>query len=166
MHIRPASPIDCDVIAALYRRVARLPGGLARLEDEISEDYVAGFVHRACERGIILVAVANDGALAGEIHAYRSELFCFAHVLGDLTIAVDPGHQSAGVGRQLFTRFMELAEAEPDVLRIELVARESNRRALAFYNSLGFVIEGDFRRRIRNPDGSLESDVPMAWIRP
>jgi ribosomal protein S18 acetylase RimI-like enzyme len=48
---------------------------------------------------------------------------------------------------------------------VELIARESNAKAIAFYQSLGFVIEGRFERRIRNPDGSLEADIPMAWLR-
>lgn len=166
MTVRSAFPADCEAIAALYRRVARVPGGLARLEEEISDEYVAGFIHSASTRGIILVAENDGGAIAGEIHAYASELFCFAHILGDLTIAVDPDYQGSGVGRQLFVQFMQQAEARRGVSRIELIARESNRRALVFYQSLGFVVEGEMRRRIRNTDGSLESDIPMAWVRP
>ena len=34
-----------------------------------------------------------------------------------------------------------------------------------FYESLGFRQEGEFLSRIRNIDGSLESDIPMAWTR-
>lgn len=38
-------------------------------------------------------------------------------------------------------------------------------RAIGFDRSLGFGQEGTMRRRIRNPDGSLEPDIPMAWPR-
>ncbi|MGE0622438.1 MAG: N-acetyltransferase family protein [Pseudomonadales bacterium] len=166
MQIRSSLPDDLDAVLALYRRVARVPGGLARLEPEVSREYVAGFLASAHSRGISLVAQAQDGHLLGEIHAYTPGLFCFAHVLSELTIAVDPAAQGLGLGRQLFERFMATVRDErPDVLRVELIARESNARAIGFYEKLGFRREGVFAGRIRNVDGSLESDIPMAWIR-
>lgn len=164
--VRPSTDDDLHAVIDLYRRVARAPGGLARLEDEISRDYVAGFLTSSSKRGLSLVAATNDGMLLGEIHGYSPGIFCFAHVLSELTIAVDPKAQGLGLGRQLFGRFMETVRNErPDILRVELIARESNARALGFYETLGFRREGAFARRIRNVDGSLESDIPMAWLR-
>jgi ribosomal protein S18 acetylase RimI-like enzyme len=52
-----------------------------------------------------------------------------------------------------------------DILRVELIARESNQRAIEFYRTLGFVEEGRFGNRIRNIDNSYEADIPMAWVR-
>ncbi|MEO7387233.1 MAG: hypothetical protein ABIX37_09885 [Gammaproteobacteria bacterium] len=46
-----------------------------------------------------------------------------------------------------------------------MIARESNRRAIELYRSLGFVEEGRLVERICRPDGGYEADVPMAWIR-
>ena len=164
--VRPAAAGDRDAIYELYRKVASEPGGLARLVDEVDELYVAGFLSAALERGLSFVAEV-DGDLVGEIHAYAPGIFCFGHVYGDLTIAVDPAAQGAGVGRRLFERFMQVVHDErPDVQRVELIARESNLRAIQFYESLGFVREGVFHNRIRNLDGSFESDIPMAWGRP
>ncbi len=157
---------DTESIFTLYRKVANKPGGLARLAREVDEAYVAGFTDAALDRGLSFVAEAG-GRLVGEIHAYSPGLYCFAHVLSDLTIAVDPDVQGAGVGRRLFERFMQaVTDGLPDVQRVELIARESNVRAIQFYESLGFAREGEFRGRIRNLDGTLESDIPMAWIRP
>ena len=45
-----------------------------------------------------------------------------------------------------------------------LIARESNEAAIRFYESLGFSVEGKMKSRIRNIDGTLEADIPMAWI--
>ncbi|MDJ0759300.1 MAG: GNAT family N-acetyltransferase [Woeseiaceae bacterium] len=157
---------DLDAVFGLYRNVAGRPGGLARLETEIDKDFVRRFLRRAIDSGVAFVAVSDDGDIDGEIHAVSPGIFCFSHVLTDLTIAVHPAAQSRGLGRQLFETFMrEIMESRPDIDRVELIARESNARALLFYESLGFVREGEFRRRIRNVDGSLESDIPMAWIR-
>lgn len=156
---------DALSIHGLYRRVARIPGGLARLEDEVTEAWVNGFLTSALDRGLSFIAEA-DGRLLGEIHAYSPPIFCFAHVLGELTIAVDPDAQGQGLGRLLFSQLMATVEqTRPDIQRVELIARESNEKAIRFYESLGFEREGLMRARIRNLDGSLEADVPMAWIR-
>lgn len=43
LEVRPTSADDQPGVLALYRRVAAVPGGLARLADEVDEAYVAGF---------------------------------------------------------------------------------------------------------------------------
>ncbi len=165
MQIRKSHAQDIDAVHALYRRVAATPGGLARLEDEVTVDYVSGFLSRALKDGLSLLAVDEDKVI-GEIHASSPGLFCFSHVWTDLTIAVDPGQQGRGTGRALFDAFMAGVHERDDVLRVELIARESNQRAIRFYESLGFKQEGRFEARIRNVDKTFEADVPMAWTRP
>lgn len=166
MQIRPSKEDDQTSILELYRRVALVPGGLARLESEIDEDFVDAFLTPSLDDGISLLAQADDGRCIGEIHAFSPGLYCFSHIFSSLTIAVDPDVQSKGVGRRLFDGFMaELISSRPDITRVELIARESNQKAIRFYESLGFEREGEFVARIRNPDGSLESDIPMAWRR-
>ena len=165
LDIIPAQADDVPEIFELYRKVAAQPGGLARLQDEISEAYVAAFVAAAQQRGLSLLA-RQDARLVGEIHAYSAGIFCFEHVLTELTIAIHPDVQGAGLGRRLFTHFLDVVVNEmTHINRVELISRESNQRAISFYRSLGFAEEGRLRQRIRNPDGSLEDDVPMAWVR-
>ena len=166
MNIREATIEDVPAIFDLYRRVSKTPGGLARLEEEIDADYVKGFLSRALQSGVVYVAVTDDHRLIGEIHAHSPPLHCFSHVLTDLTIAVDPASQGTGVGRKVFDAFMQQVKDHlRHISRVELIARESNDRAIRFYESLGFEREGMLRGRIKNPDGSLESDIPMAWTR-
>lgn len=166
MKIRATTLADSAAILLLYQRVADIPGGLARLSDEISADYVQGFLSRALTGGLSYVAIAADGEIVGEIHAYTPGIFCFSHLLSELTIAVSPDVQGQGVGRRLFESFMsEVEHNRGEVLRVELIARESNAKAITFYESLGFSVEGRFERRIRNLDGRLEADIPMAWLR-
>lgn len=167
MNIRHANDRDADGILELYRRVAAIPGGLARLDDEVNRPYVEHFLAKSIEDGVVLVAVDDTGRIVGEIHAYSPGVYCFSHVLSELTIAVDPDAQGGGIGRRLFQSLIDrVVEERTDISRIELIARESNRKALAFYESLGFVREGRLAGRIRNVDGSFESDIPMGWARP
>jgi ribosomal protein S18 acetylase RimI-like enzyme len=156
---------DIDAITQLYREVASIKGGLARTADEISRDYVENFVTKAVENGIIVVARAGEKTV-GEIHVYALGPKVFAHVLGELTIAVHPDFQGAGVGRAIFSELMrEVRENRPGILRVELIARESNAKAIEFYKKLGFQVEGTMKNRIRSVGGGFESDIPMAWHR-
>jgi ribosomal protein S18 acetylase RimI-like enzyme len=165
LNLRHASLADVDGIYHLYLGVSKEPGGIARLESEVHPEYIQRFVSNSINGGLILIAERGE-LIVGEIHAYTPGLFCLAHVLSELTIAIAPEAQGQGVGRALFQRFMNTVVSEmPTVLRVELIARESNAKAISFYKSLGFQQEGCFNQRIRNLDGTLESDIPMAWNR-
>ena len=145
--LRPANVTDRDAITTLYKKVIRISGGLARREEEVTPEYVEGFIEKA--QG--LQFVATDGTrIVGEIHCYKPGIQCFDHLLGDLTIAVDPDYQGKGVGKALFMAILsEVKENRKDILRIELLTGEANKRAIAFYQSLGFVIEGRMPNRYR-----------------
>jgi ribosomal protein S18 acetylase RimI-like enzyme len=165
--ITPGTIEDRHALATLYRTVAAVEGGLARAEVEITEDYIGNFLEKSLESGVILVAREPETQqIIGEIHAYALGPKVFAHVLGELTVAVHPAHQGKGIGKALFTELLtEISRHRPDISRVELIARESNQRAIELYQKLGFRIEGRLVGRIRSVDGGLESDLPMAWHR-
>lgn len=165
--IRPGRTEDAPAIRDLYLTVARRSGGLARHDDEITAAYVEGFVARSEADGVLLVAEAPGLAgLAGELHAYRNGLRRFDHVLSGLTVAVHPDVQGQGLGRRLFEALLAEVQAHrPEILRIELITQQSNVRGQRLYESMGFRRQGVFERGIRAADGSLEDDIPMAWLR-
>lgn len=166
MQIRTATIDDVSQVLSLYKRVAAIPGGIARLVDEVDESYVRAFLSKSNANDVSLVAVDESEKVTAEIHAYTPGIYCFSHVLSDLTVVVDPCTQGMGVGRLLFERFLTVVtEDRPDISRVELIARESNQKAIRFYESLGFCQEGKLVSRIKNVDGSMESDIPMAWVR-
>lgn len=159
---------DQGAIVSLYRAVAAVPGGLARTVDEITPRYVAGFLGRSLDGGVVLVArEGTAGDIHGEIHASPPGPRVFSHVLGDLTLAVHPDAQGRGIGRRLVEALLDVVVRErPHITRVELVARESNVRAIALYRRLGFIEEGRLLGRIRSVGGGYEADVLMAWRRP
>ncbi|MDF2187103.1 N-acetyltransferase [Paraflavitalea sp. CAU 1676] len=168
VEIRYATLDDLEAIRALYHAVTIQGTGIARRTEEVTDQYVRSFIKKSIERGIILVAQeAVNGLLVAEIHTCRMEPMVFSHVLSDLTVVVHPAFQEHGIGRQLFeTLLKEVELRHPQILRIELVAKESNERALRFYEQLGFVKEGRFERRIASDGGGYEADIPMAWFNP
>jgi ribosomal protein S18 acetylase RimI-like enzyme len=163
--IYAATSDDFANIKTLYQSVARQGGGIARTEDEITDDYIQHNLDTAIARGISYVAKVGE-QIVGEIHAYPPFPQIFAHILSDLTIAVHPDFQGTGIGRAIFKALLdEVKLHRSNILRVELFVRQSNLKAIAFYQSLGFEIEGHFQQRVRRPDGDLEADIPMAWIR-
>ncbi|QHT70266.1 GNAT family N-acetyltransferase [Rhodocytophaga rosea] len=164
--LRSATIEDIPQIHSLYREVASNVGGLAREADEITMEYVANNVMKSLKTGIILIAQhPQEITIMGEIHSYALEPRVFSHVLSELTIAVHPQFQGMGLGRMLFQHLLqEVENTRNDILRVELIARESNTKAIHFYQQLGFQIEGKLNRRINSRNGSYEADIPMAWF--
>jgi GNAT superfamily N-acetyltransferase len=163
--VRPAAPEDATGILALHRKVAVQPGGLARQPDEVTPDYVAHAMAVAADGGVNLVAVGVDGALCGELHVERMKVAIFAHVLTDLTVAVDPDWQGRGVGSALFRALIDTARMmTPPVGRIELWTGAANIGAQRLYTRLGFRIEGRMIGRGRLPDGTVDDDIVMGLL--
>ena len=163
--IRPATPDDAAAILALHRRAAAQPGGLARQPEEVTADYVAHLLTAAAHGGVNLVAEGADGRLCGELHAERMAVAIFAHVLTDLTVAVDPDWQGKGVGSALFHALIAAARTmTPPVGRIELWTGAANADAQRLYERLGFRIEGRMVGRGRLPDGTVDDDIVMGLL--
>lgn len=165
VQIRQATAADAASLLELYRAVARQGGGIARVESEVTMPYIQNLLQTVLTRGISIVALVQDRIVA-EIHCSRSELSVFQHMLTDLTIAVHPEFQNQGLGRQIFQFLLDhVSRHRPDILRVELITREGNQRAIALYKRLGFREEGRMEGRIALPEG-LDADIPMAWFNP
>ena len=164
--IRPARMADVNGLYFLFQAVAQQPAGLARTMEEASEGYVRRCLEAATQRGLAFLA-EGDGPPRGCIWAWRPEPASLKHVLGELTLAVHPESQGKGLGRALFEAFLtEIRSKQPATQRVELTCRESNKAALHLYETLGFIREGRFTRRILDPKGKLEADIPLAWFNP
>ena len=158
---------DAPSLCDLYRTIANHPRGFARAPEEISLEYVEKMLEPVIGSGIGICAFDRAAnRMVGFIVARKPGPKAFDHVLTDLTIGVDPSYQSKGIGRRLFFDFLEHVQgARPDVLRVELIVRETNNRAISFYESIGFKREGYLDKRIIAPDGTFEGDIPMGWLR-
>ena len=167
--VRHAIESDYPKIFSLYKAVAAEPVGIARSPDEITEAYIKGFMEESASSGVEL-AIENPTdpeSIVAEIHCHKMGLEIFKHVFSDLTIAVHPDFQGRGLGKMIFTHLLQFIEDNrPDILRVELFTQESNKRAIAFYTSIGFVPEGRLINRIPGTEGKLEADIPMAWFNP
>jgi ribosomal protein S18 acetylase RimI-like enzyme len=153
-------------LLALYKKVANIPDGIIRRNDEIDEAYIADFMYKSLENGLILVGSIEEKIVA-EIHAYTPDIFSFQHILTDLTIVVDADYQGQGIGRKLFEEFLKIVtEKYEHILRVELFVRERNEKNVKFYESLGFKNEGRQEFKIFNERDEFETPLHMAWFNP
>ncbi len=164
MVVRLGKMEDVEGIKALYKNAAYEGSGLPILKDEITTQYIESFVKKAIGSGIIVVAEV-EGKIIGELHGYRENFKLFNHVVGNINIAVLREYRGMGLGKSLFKYFFKKVDKMDDVMRLEVLVRESNQRAVVFYEKVGFIIEGRLRGRIKNFQGELESDIIMGWVK-
>lgn len=163
--IRKGNATDNYFLKDLYLKVAATPGGLARTADEITNEFINANLSNALKTGLIFVAESR-GMLIGSILAWKLEPKVFAHVLSQLSILVHPDFQGKGIGSKLIATLLdEIKNQKPDILRVELMARESNP-AIKLYERMGFKREGAFEQRVLGVNGNFEADIPMAWFNP
>jgi ribosomal protein S18 acetylase RimI-like enzyme len=169
MHFREANEEDIPALISLYKLVAQTEDGIARNAQEITISYIDYVLERSKKSGLMIVCVhpEDPGQLIGEVHGYKQGLSVFEHVMSELTLVIHPDFQGRKIGKTILAIFLEeIVKNRADIGRVELIVRESNRRAIALYQSLGFRIEGRLEMRIKTSTRSYEADIPMGWQNP
>lgn len=128
---------------------------VARLEKEIfSDSWSEKAIKETFDQQQTLVLVAyEDKQLIGYLILY------FVLEEGEIArIAVISDHRRQGVGARLLLELEDLCE-DNGITKLLLDVRESNKAAISFYTSYGFVQDGIRRNFYTNPqeDGILMS---------
>ena len=82
---------------------------------------------------------------------------------GEFGISVARECQGVGLGRVLLTLLVEWARSGGVVRKIDLLVRVDNARAIALYESFGFVVEGR-KRRDMLIDGEFHDAILMGLL--
>jgi ribosomal protein S18 acetylase RimI-like enzyme len=163
--VRTAEDTDGPRVLTFLRRAAEESEFLVRCPEEITttNEQQADVLKRKltsphdlfliAETGSELVAV---GLLSG------SGLKRFGHEV-TLAITVRESHWGKGIGRALMQQLISWADSQ-GIVRIALEVVETNVRAVALYESLGFVHEGRLLARRRHGDAYL-THLAMARLR-
>lgn len=164
--IRFLNTNDLEKLYNLYKNVAKQNGGISRSEDEIDEKYINSIIKTSLSDGVSFVMDNDDKSeIIAEIHCQHIGPAQFSHVLTNVTILVNQNYQGQGLGKQIFVYLLNyLEQKRTDILRLELFTRDSNAKAIKFYEKLGFKIEGIFKNRVLLDDNKFESDIAMAWF--
>lgn len=162
LQIRPAVPADAEAILAYLplifdepdNEVLYEPGEFAFTVEQERE-----FIAR--RDGVLLLALVA-GVIIGVAGADRGVHRATRHVVG-LGLSVHPDWRRRGVGRALLRAVLDWADAQPDVLRVELSVNARNTGALALYEECGFEREGVRRAALRKA-GKLLDVVVMGRV--
>jgi GNAT superfamily N-acetyltransferase len=135
--IRPGLPADLPVLRDLYRRASLSnSGNVAAL---LAHPEALVLTDEAISAGRSRVATSSTrDHIVGFATTLRAE-----RVLELEDLFVDPGWMRRGVGRHLLRDVVAVAARE-HVQRVEVTA---NPHALAFYESVGFVHDGEVETR-------------------
>jgi putative acetyltransferase len=156
--VRVLTAGDAAAIFPIYR-----DSSTARMPDEITEALTVEMVAQALSHdGIGLVAVEGEvvvGFVLGPRHPVRR----LSHVMTNVLVCVEASARGRGIGRALMSELALRARASDWCERIEFHVRASNVRAIALYESLGFVVEGRLRARVANGD-ERGDDLIMALL--
>ncbi|HJT98262.1 MAG TPA: GNAT family N-acetyltransferase [Rhodanobacteraceae bacterium] len=104
----------------------------------------------------------EEGAVVAFFKAARGELHT-RHVAYLSLLAVDPALEGRGIARRMMTEAIETLRAE-GTKRIELGVESTNTRAIAFYEKLGFEIEGTLRMGYESPHEGFVDDFVMGLL--
>ncbi|WP_280952316.1 GNAT family N-acetyltransferase [Pleomorphomonas carboxyditropha] len=140
--IRPMSVDDAVDFNRLVGIVARERRYL-RFLDAPPMDQTVDFLRDSLDAGNPHLAAVLDGELVGWCDICRHSFEIEAHV-GRLGIGLLPKLRGKGLGKALLDVTIAAAE-RLDFHRIELTAFSDNRRAIALYETRGFVREGMMR---------------------
>jgi RimJ/RimL family protein N-acetyltransferase len=163
IRIRKARPPDARAVVKLEKEVSAVPGLLVTQPDEVNYAETKRFIEQAA-RGIGCFFVAEEQrAIVGFAFLRPMSVRAAAHIYR-LTIVLALTHAGHGLGTRLMRALIAWARKSPQVRKIELLVRASNRVARKLYRNFGFQVEGRLRQRVRLPNGSFVDDVSMAWF--
>ena len=101
-----------------------------------------------------------DGKVAGNCHVMWRKSIKTGHRAA-VAIALLKGYWNQGIGTRMFEEMIRIAEANENILQMELEFIEGNTRARALYEKMGFRITGMKPNAIRLKDGTLLNEYAM-----
>ena len=101
-----------------------------------------------------------DGKLVGNCNIVWTKSLKTRH-RATVAIALLKEYWGLGIGTRLFQELIRIAEANPNILQLELDFIEGNSRARALYERMGFRITGVKPDAIRLKDGTLLNEYSM-----
>jgi ribosomal protein S18 acetylase RimI-like enzyme len=133
---RLATPVDVDAVYAIYMHAGVVP--YLGYDPMPREDFQAVYDALLASRNFYIVEVGGRVEGFYRITRYEGRAAHGAY-LG--TFAVAPEAQGTGLARRIIEDAIARLRAE-GIRRVELQVEADNPRAIAFYEKLGFVLEG------------------------
>jgi len=162
--IRRAQESDAEILCNAERDIARTPGRLVSVPEELHVSNFAAKIRDLHAAGTYLVA-ERDGVIVG--HAFLDFVSTVSRIkhVRYLNMVVHTGYAGQGIGAALLRELQSIAP-QAGVERIELRVRPKNVAAVNLYKKCGFEEECTSLRRIKLEDGTYLDDMSMVWFAP
>ena len=142
--IRAAELDDCEELAALYAYPKVLEGTLRMPYTSVASTRQR--LENMPKTTYSLVAIASDnGELVGNLGLICQQSPARQHVAG-IGVAVRDDYHGQGIGSQLLTEALSIADDWLNLSRIELMVYVDNLPAISLYKKFGFKIEGTLKK--------------------
>jgi len=160
--IRPVAETDAPQLLAYAIRLFSedLPGIFRRPTPTLDDEIALIRSSLARNNDTLLVAEAR-GRIIGLVRLMGEQMWEEAHA-ATFAISVDQDWRGRGVGTALMQAMLAWAESH-GVTRVQGFVWDTNPRALAFYEDLGFEREGVCRRAVIR-DGQPVDVILIAWL--
>lgn len=160
--IRPAELSDARQLQAVNAAIVRADRGVVMEVSEIRPtDHWRAHIARFLHPGDLLLVAEVDGVVVGSLDIERIPVDSLYHN-AELSMGVTPTHQGLGLGRALVDAGLEWS-IDHEIGRLELYCLADNHRALALYESVGFVRAYLRKAFVRRRDGRVVDDWYMEW---
>ena len=158
------SPTTDDAAALLeYLRItAEETPYLLRYPEECNmtmEEEVAFIAHTLRNPSVTMILCEINGVIAGNCRLERHNKLKTRH-RASIGIALKKEFWNLGIGTAMFTEMIRLAR-EAGICQLELEVFETNRRAMALYEKMGFRIAAEHPNAIRLRDGTMLCEYLM-----
>ncbi|MBO4211165.1 MAG: GNAT family N-acetyltransferase [Oscillospiraceae bacterium] len=162
--IRSPREDDAQAVLEALRKVSGETDFLTRYPEEWEgftverEKALFEQINRSDNETMLLCLV--EGRLAGNCQISWSSKRKMKH-RASVGIFLCREYWNLGIGTRLFQELIRIAEANPELLQIELEFIEGNSRARALYEKMGFRITAMRPNAFRLKDGSLHNEYTM-----
>jgi RimJ/RimL family protein N-acetyltransferase len=152
--IREAQPADAEAVLAYIHQIAGETAFLTMIPGELqmTPEQEAAYFQECIdtENKVFLLAVVDE-TVVGACSFGAGARIRTRHA-GEFGMSVKKSHWGQGIGRLLVATLLVWAKSTGVVRKVNLRVRTDNTRAIALYESCGFLLEGTLREELRVGD--------------
>ena len=161
--LRSATPLDANAIIQLSYHVISENDTLITTIDEFNiteeqqKEYI--FIYNQDPANVMIVAEYNKMIIG--ILTFQRGFFLKNSHHGTVGMIVDKAWRQKGIGKALLATLIQWADYNPLLEKLCLEVVASNKKAIALYQSLGFVIEGRQVKQVKLTNGKYDDLILM-----
>lgn len=161
--VRSAEPEDAKIELEIYKKkVSETPFLSRGIDDEFpsEEDFIEGSKWYNENKIAFSVVAVLDGKIVGTGHLdWCGSKKRFKHS-GSLDMGLLKDYWGLGIGGKIMQTILEQAQ-ESGLEQIGLSVFRNNKRAIALYESFGFIVTGIDPRAVKYADGNYDDELNM-----